>query len=215
MSDYYQFKFDFGLDPYLPEGAASVFQALAGAKKPTKSSLAALPEAVREYLSTPSLLIGGDERMNGGVPPHPVCLTHQPTADETAYHARTPEWHVSFGLSVHDDWYGNGAFTLPLAMMEIVGDNGLFGVEFEQSGRDRVTHYYREHEDLLVVRMGAPFSCSRVPPLSGKSVTEHYPDFRQATEADFRVESLVRFTPADRARMYAEAKKMLDDLMDE
>ena len=102
-----------------------------------------------------------------------------------------------------------------MAMMEIVGGNGLFATECEESARDTVTHYYREHDDLLIVRMEAPFSCAPVPPLSGKSVSEYYPDFSPASEADFRVGSVSRLTEADRQRAYAEAKAMLDRLMDE
>jgi hypothetical protein len=215
MSDYYLFHFDFGLDPYLPERAAEVFQSLARSEAPAKDDLAVLPEPLRDFLAHPAALVGGAEGMSGEAPLHPVCLTHESQVPETPYHARFPEWSVSFRCSLHDDWYGNGGFILPMAMMEIVAGNGLFATECEASSRDAVTHYYREHDDLLVVRMDAPFSCAPVPPLSGKSVSEFYPSFRPATQKDFKVSSFTRLTPSDRQDAYAHAKAMLDDLMAE
>lgn len=208
MSDAYLFQFRFGIDPYLPEGVVRVFQSLSRSETPASADLADVPAPLREYLSSVEMLHGASAFTDEPWPGHPVRLVRHPASQETEYYAKSCEWEVSFAVSMHDDWYGNGGFTLFMAMVDIVGDNGVYCTECEENQRDVVTLHYKEDDDVVSVRIDAPFTIQRVPPLSNKTRAEFTPDWKPATAESFSIGTMGRFTPEMRAAAYAQVEEM-------
>ncbi|QDV07813.1 hypothetical protein Poly30_33460 [Planctomycetes bacterium Poly30] len=208
MSEHYLFNFSFGLDPHLPEGAVRVFKSLVAGEPPEHEDLAALPAPLRDYLVSPGMLHGGMDEQSAGTGSRPVRMVWLGESPGSQHHARMPEWEVAFSVSVHDDWLANGAYTLYMAMLEIVGHDGLYCTEYEAGQRDLVTHYYREDDDLLIVRMEAPYTVGPMPPGLHKTRSDWLPDWKPATEESFRVGSVTRITRAMREKAYAEVDEM-------
>ena len=205
MSDRYLFNFCFGLDPYLPDGVLRTFQALSQGQRPDPLDLEQVPHPLRDFLRSPDLLRGGADHEACEAP---VRIVHVAGFPETPYSAQAPEWELSFSVSVHDDWYANGAYVLSPAMLAIVGGNGLFCTETTEGQGDTVTLHYREDDDHLIVRIGAPFSVSRLPPTTDVAAAEARSGWTPATQGDFSVDSFTRLTPAMREQMFHEVEEM-------
>ncbi len=198
MSEHYQLNFDFGLDPYGPDAWPRAFLALAGGHPPVPADLAALPALVRHYLGGGDWFpVAGRVETIGSL----VRMTRHAENPPFRDHARDPLWTVQFSICMHDDEYMNRGYGLFAAIAEMTGRDGLFCVETIQGVTDRVTHFYREHKDVLIVNIKASSAPPRLAPDSTKTFQEAFPNLNPATEASFYVEKVYRI-PGEELRSW-------------
>jgi len=195
MSDYYRLNFDFALDPYGPDEHVQIFKALASNKAPNKEDLAVLPLMLRDFLASPGMLGAGNAHAVIG---SPVQMVWHGESRETEHWPKSAEWNVRFCISMHDDWYGNGAFLMWMLMVDIVGENGLYCTEFTEGQKDCVTHYYKNDDDIVVVRMAAPFTPYWVPTGFPRTREEIAPHAKPLDLSEFKLGEPTRIARADR-----------------
>ena len=213
MSDHYRLNFSFGIDPYGPPQWVEVFKSLARNEKPNTRDLKTLPLMLRDFLASPDMLGFGDPRPfsdgdASGRLGSPVFLSFRGESQESAYWPKSPEWEVQFSISMHDDWYGNGAYLMWMLMVDIVGENGLYATLFTENQKSALEHFYKEQGDIIQVRLDAPNTGRWVPPQFPKSLAEVSPSFRPAEPSAGGIKSVLRSTPEQRSEAAAEVEAM-------
>jgi hypothetical protein len=203
MSDHFTFHFDFGLDTTAPDSVLSVFRELADGRQPNRSALASFP--LGSFLD-PELMMGGQPFAGSTVTVRATGISNN---SENPYHAPMPAHAIRFSFSMHDDYYANGGYILPLAVFDLVGEHGLFGVKFVETGRTSIDLYFKEFDDLIIQSLEAPSMAYPLPPNAATNRKLYLKDWKPAIAGDFKLSPFTRLTPADRAQLVAEANDMM------
>jgi hypothetical protein len=202
MSERYVFQFDFGLAPEAPSAVLRSFEALARGEKPVEADLV-------------TFRLGGflDRNMMANYRDHVgtsavVWETGIIDNPNNPYHAPSPKHGVRFSFVMHDDHRSNGGFALPFAVFDLVGEHGLFGVEFDETNRTALVLYFREFDDLIIQRIAAPSMAYPLPPDAVKNPESYLKGWKPAIAKGFEFGTFTRLTAADRAAILAEADAM-------
>lgn len=199
MSERYVFQFNFGLAHDAPSAVLRSFEALARRERPEPS----LGETFRlgRFLDH-AVMTGGRDHIGTSVAVWQTGVVDNPS---NPHHVPLPKHGVRFAVVMHDDYLSNGGFALPFAVFDLVGEHGLFGIEFDETNRTSIKLYCKEFDDLIVQEIVAPSMAYPLPPAAAANPTSYLKGWRPATAEGFKCGTFTRYTKSDRAAILAEA----------
>lgn len=198
MSERYIFQFDFGLAPDAPAAVLRSFEALARGERPEPSLLETF--RLGSFLEH-AMMTGYRDHIGTSTA---VWQTGIIDNQSHPYHVPSSKHGVRFAFVMHDDHLCNGGFALPFAVFELVGEHGLFGIEFDETNRTSIKLYFKEFDDLIVQELVAPSMAYPLPPEAG-SPTSYLKGWTPASAGGFKFGTFTRYTKSDRIAILAEA----------
>jgi hypothetical protein len=139
LSDSYVFSFDFLLKPDLPSDVITAFQAVGRREKARSEDLFAFPQFMRTLLTELDSMVE-----------YAVC---KPTVGSVRGRF-TPMHNLRFVVVLHETLYVNGGFKLLYEVFDFVAGDSLFCMEWTYGSDRRITHHFKERDDMIMVELG-------------------------------------------------------------
>lgn len=194
MGYHIHYSFEFGLRPDSPPEADRVFEALARGRTPDVKDLEAFDPDVRTYFHGPAYLSFHEPKAGSQV------FIYSPTRASHLASEGCPSRFVRFDVDMTDDGYANGGYKLVPWLFDLVGHNGLFCLE--RTDLSTIEHYYREFDDLLIVKFKVPEALNPMAMMCPLPMRKH-PSWTPARAEDFVLSDFLRIGPEERREVLA------------